>query len=189
MILRARTQPTPGTVYPTDQGVNRPWLLLRQRDAVLEGDFVVHEVAVKDDADGFNHGQGSAVVPLGEHQRPTQDRVCAVSDIERAKRFYEAVFALTLTNMPTPEGGEYWTFPMSDTLMGAGGALTTMEGMQPGPGGTLIYFACDDCAVEQARVEPAGGKVLQPKMAIGEYGFIAICMDTEGNPIGLYSQG
>jgi predicted enzyme related to lactoylglutathione lyase len=77
---------------------------------------------------------------------------------------------------------------MSDTLMGAGGALTTMEGMKPGPGGTLIYFACDDCAVEQARVEPAGGKVLQPKMAIGEYGFIAVCMDTEGNPIGLYSQ-
>lgn len=112
----------------------------------------------------------------------------AVSDIERAKRFYEAVFALTLTNMPTPEGGEYWTFPMSDTLMGAGGALITMEGMQPGPGGTLIYFACDDCAVEQARVEPAGGKLLQPKMAIGEYGFIAVCMDTEGNTIGLYSQ-
>jgi uncharacterized protein len=30
--------------------------------------------------------------------------------------------------------------------------------------------------------------VLQPKMAIGEYGFIAVCMDTEGNPIGLYSE-
>ncbi len=67
-------------------------------------------------------------------------------------------------------------------------ALTTMEGMQPGSGGTLIHFACDDCAVEQARVEPAGGKVPRPKMKIGDDGFIAICMDTEGNSIGLYSQ-
>ncbi len=112
----------------------------------------------------------------------------AVSDIGRARQFYETVFGLTLTNLPTPDGGEYWTFPMSETLPGAGGALTTMDGMKPGGGGTLIYFACEDCAVEQSRVEPAGGKVLRPKMKIGDYGFIAICTDTEGNPIGLYSQ-
>jgi len=112
----------------------------------------------------------------------------AVSEMDRARRFYEAVFALTLTDMPTPEGGEYWTFPMNETLMGAGGALTTMDGMKPGGGGTLVYFGCEDCEVEQGRVEPAGGKVIQPKMKIGDYGFIAICMDTEGNLIGLYSQ-
>ena len=112
----------------------------------------------------------------------------AVSDITRAKQFYETVFALSLSNMPSPEGEDYWTFPMSDDRVGAGGALTTMEGMKPGAGGTLVYFACEDCAVEQNRVEPAGGKVLQPKMKIGDYGFIAICMDTEGNTIGLYSQ-
>lgn len=112
----------------------------------------------------------------------------AVSDIDRARRFYETVFDVQLTNMPLPEGGDYWTFPMRDDQMGAGGALTTMEGMTPGGGGTLIYFHCDDCATEQARVEPAGGKVLQAKMAIGSYGCIAICMDTEGNTIGLYSK-
>jgi predicted enzyme related to lactoylglutathione lyase len=112
----------------------------------------------------------------------------AVSDIERAKRFYETLFALSLTKLPTPGGDDYWTFPKSETLMGAGGALTTMEGMQPGGGGTLIYFSCEDCSVEQARVEPAGGKVLQPKMQIADYGFIAICLDTEGNRIGLHSE-
>lgn len=111
----------------------------------------------------------------------------AVSDIERAKRFYESVFALSLTDMSTDEGGDYWAFPMDDALVGAGGALTTMEGTKSGAGGTLIYFSCDDCSVEQARVEPAGGKVLQPKMKIGDYGHIAICMDTEGNTIGLHS--
>ena len=38
-----------------------------------------------------------------------------------------------------------------------------------------------------ARVEEAGGKVLVPKMNIGENGNIAYIMDTEGNNIGNYS--
>ena len=59
--------------------------------------------------------------------------------------------------------------------------------MGPGAGGTLVYFTCTDCSVEEARVEKAGGKILQPKMSIGEHGFCSIVMDTEGNPIGLHS--
>ncbi|MEB3322985.1 MAG: VOC family protein [Synechococcaceae cyanobacterium] len=113
----------------------------------------------------------------------------AVSDMERARRFYEAVLGVTLTNLPIEGGGDYWTFPMDEERMGAGGALTSMPGMKPGDGGTLIYFNCEDCAIEQGRVEPAGGQVVQPKMRIGDYGFIAICRDTEGNPFGLYSKG
>lgn len=61
------------------------------------------------------------------------------------------------------------------------------ESMRPGTGGTLVYFACEDCSVEESRVEAAGGRVLQPKMSIGEYGFCSIVMDTEGNSIGLHS--
>jgi len=41
--------------------------------------------------------------------------------------------------------------------------------------------------VEEGRVGPAGGKVQQSKFSIGEYGFCAICVDSEGNPFGLYS--
>ena len=119
---------------------------------------------------------------------PVQWFEIAVADMNRARQFYEAVFEVSLTNMPSPGVPEYWTFPMKDDLVGAGGALTKMEGMSPGAGGTLIYFHCDDCATEQARVEPAGGKVLQPKMAVANYGFIAIVMDSEGNTIGLYSK-
>jgi predicted enzyme related to lactoylglutathione lyase len=63
-----------------------------------------------------------------------------------------------------------------------------MEGMAPGGGGTLIYFSCVDCAVEESRVEAAGGRVLKPKMAIGAYGFISLVLDSEGNTIGLHSQ-
>jgi predicted enzyme related to lactoylglutathione lyase len=33
----------------------------------------------------------------------------------------------------------------------------------------------------------AGGRILNPKMAIGEYGFIGHFKDPEGNCIGLHS--
>jgi predicted enzyme related to lactoylglutathione lyase len=63
-----------------------------------------------------------------------------------------------------------------------------MEGMAPGGGGTLIYFSCNDCAVEESRVEGAGGTVIKPKLSIGAYGFMSLVLDTEGNTIGLHSQ-
>jgi len=109
-----------------------------------------------------------------------------VSDMERAKHFYESVFDLKLEQLPNPDM-EYWTFPMQDDRMGAGGALVRMEGVTPAPGGTLVYFSCKDCGVEEALVEPAGGQVQKPKMSIGEFGFISLVMDSEGNMIGLHS--
>ncbi|MDM7951997.1 MAG: VOC family protein [Cyanobium sp. CZS 25K] len=110
-----------------------------------------------------------------------------VDDMERARRFYETVFALSLEKMPDA-GMEYWAFPMDDGRVGAGGALAKMEGMAPGGGGTLIYFHCDDCAVEESRVAGAGGTVIKPKLSIGAYGFMSLVLDTEGNTIGLHSQ-
>ncbi len=50
-----------------------------------------------------------------------------------------------------------------------------------------VYFSCTDCAVEAASVIKYGGTVYREKMSIGEYGFIALARDTEGNMIGLHS--
>ncbi len=110
----------------------------------------------------------------------------AVNDMERARGFYESVFQLQLERLPVPEM-EYWSFPMDEKQYGAGGALMRMPGMDPGGGGTLVYFSCDDCAVEEARVAPSGGRVVRPKQSIGEFGFISLVADTEGNTIGLHS--
>jgi hypothetical protein len=71
--------------------------------------------------------------------------------------------------------------------MGCGGALVKMEGYPSGGNSTLVYFSCEDCAVEEARVEGAGGRVERGKMSIGQYGFISLVYDTEGNMIGLHS--
>lgn len=109
-----------------------------------------------------------------------------VQDMPRARAFYEAVFQLSLQRLPGPDI-EMWTFPMANEQPGAGGALVKVEGVPSGMGGTLVYFACDDCAVEAARVEAAGGRIHRAKMSIGEYGFIVLAVDTEGNLIGLHS--
>lgn len=76
---------------------------------------------------------------------------------------------------------------MNMEASGASGALAKMEGCPSGGMGTLVYFSSDDCAIESSRVEMAGGKIFKPKMSIGQYGFIALVMDTEGNMIGLHS--
>jgi predicted enzyme related to lactoylglutathione lyase len=70
---------------------------------------------------------------------------------------------------------------------GCTGALVKMEGKDSGIGGTIIYFVCDDCAQEAARAVAEGGQVQRAKMSIGQYGFIAFVLDTEGNMIGLHS--
>ncbi len=114
-----------------------------------------------------------------------------VDNMPRAKAFYEAVFDIELSviDMSHMEGMgmEMLGFPSDMGAYGASGALVQMPGVTAGVGGTLVYFACDDCAIEQARVEAAGGKVEHEKFPIGEHGFISMVYDTEGNMIGLHS--
>lgn len=113
-----------------------------------------------------------------------------VNDMQRARAFYEQVLQLELVDLETPESvGEMHmvSFPWKEGAPNISGALVKMADMKPGSGGTLVYFGCEDAGVEISRVEAAGGKVLQPKMAIGQYGFCGICMDTEGNTIGFHS--
>ena len=109
-----------------------------------------------------------------------------VQDMERAKAFYETVFEGKLEQIPGPDL-EMWAFTMSEEGYGAAGALAKMEGCSSGGGGTLVYFKCEDCAVEAARAADNGGRIFKEKMSIGKYGFIALVFDTEGNMIGLHS--
>ena len=109
-----------------------------------------------------------------------------VQDMERAKAFYEAVFQGKLEQIPAPDL-EMWAFPMSEQGYGTAGALAKMEGCASGGSGTLIYFKCEDCAVEAARAAEHGGHIFKEKMSIGKYGFIALIFDSEGNMIGLHS--
>jgi uncharacterized protein len=109
-----------------------------------------------------------------------------VQDMGRAKSFYESVFQVKLERLNTPEL-EIWAFPMRMDKMGASGALVKMEGFPSGGNSTLVYFHSVDCSVEAARVVKFGGRIQREKMSIGQYGFIALAYDTEGNMFGLHS--
>lgn len=111
-----------------------------------------------------------------------------VEDMDRARKFYETVLERKLDKLGTPDADlEMWAFPMERGAPGAAGSLAKMKGVKAGGSSVLIYFGCEDCAVEESRVTRAGGKVHRPKMSIGQYGFISLVHDTEGNLIGLHS--
>jgi hypothetical protein len=109
-----------------------------------------------------------------------------VQDMARAKAFYEGVLQVKLERLNNP-AIEMWSFPMAMDKVGAGGALVKMDGVPSGGSGTIVYFSCADCAVEAVRAAAHGGRVQRGKMPIGEYGFIALVVDTEGTMIGLHS--
>jgi predicted enzyme related to lactoylglutathione lyase len=104
----------------------------------------------------------------------------------RARKFYETVCKVKLEKLESPEA-ELWAFPMAPNAAGAAGALVKMQGVASGGNSTIVYFACEDCATEASRVAAAGGKIHKNKTSIGEHGFIALVLDTEGNMFGLHS--
>lgn len=109
-----------------------------------------------------------------------------VQDMERAKAFYEHVFGVQLTKIDAPDL-EIWAFPMHEERYGASGAMVRMPGLASGVNSVLVYFSCENCAVEEARAAGSGGKVEREKFSIGQYGYISLVIDTEGNMIGLHS--
>ena len=111
-----------------------------------------------------------------------------VDDIARARAFYEAVLATKLEKLQAPaEEFEMWQFPSNMDAHGSSGALVKMSEMKAGGNSTVVYFACEDCGVEASRVNASGGELLNDKMSIGEYGFVAHAKDSEGNMIGFHS--
>ena len=111
-----------------------------------------------------------------------------VDDLDRAVSFYESVLGRTLESMGDPTGEtQMMSFPGDMSAYGAAGALTKSPHSKPGVGGTIIYFSVEDCAEHEARVADAGGQVVRPKFSIGEFGFVTLCMDSEGNMFGMNS--
>lgn len=113
----------------------------------------------------------------------------SVSDFDRAKRFYSAIFDYDMPEMMM--GPARMGFLPHDQGQGVGGAIIACEGRVPSREGTLVYLAGGaDLSVVLDRVAGAGGTVLEPKTPITpEYGFFAFFHDSEGNKVGLHSMG
>jgi uncharacterized protein len=109
-----------------------------------------------------------------------------VSNLERAKKFYETVFNTTFEDLPI-EWGKQSLFPFHHESANISGALVENVDMIASANNTVVYFETEDCIAEENKIEQAGGKIIKPKMSIGQFGFVSIFLDTEGNTIGLHS--
>ena len=112
------------------------------------------------------------------------------NDIDRAQKFYEAIFGISMMPMDMPNI-KMRMFPLDDMMTQVGGALVDSGGFHKASAteGPLIYLNGNpDVQHVLDKVQGAGGSILLPKTEISpEYGFMAVIMDTEGNRIGLHS--
>ncbi len=110
-----------------------------------------------------------------------------VKDFDRAKKFYSTILGEEVIDAPM-EGMKYGILPYDMEGKGVGGGIVEMEGLNPSQDGSTVYLNGGvDLSLQLSRVEPAGGKIVMPKTAIGENGFIAQFLDTEGNKVAFHS--
>lgn len=108
-----------------------------------------------------------------------------VTDIDRAVAFYTTILGTKLAAIAEADGRRFAMFPAED---GVSGAIVQGEGYVPSTEGTLVFLNAG--AVLQPvvdRVEVAGGRVLLPRMDMGEFGVAAFIVDTEGNKVALHA--
>ncbi len=112
------------------------------------------------------------------------------SDLNRATKFYETIFGVTLTPLDL-DNIKMRMFPLVDMMTQVGGAIVDSGGFHKpsATDGPLIYLNGNpDVQNVLDKVEAAGGKIMVPKTMISpEYGFMAVILDSEGNRIGLHS--
>jgi uncharacterized protein len=112
----------------------------------------------------------------------------SVSDIKRAKKFYETVFEI---EMPVQEmmGMQMAFFPAEEMNGKVSGGLVQGPMHKPSADGAKIYLNGNpDLSKALGKIEAAGGKVTMPKTKISDdIGFMAFFTDTEGNTLALHS--
>ncbi|HKJ48669.1 MAG TPA: hypothetical protein VJ973_06240, partial [Christiangramia sp.] len=94
-----------------------------------------------------------------------------VNDLNRAKSFYEKVFKTELSPLGDPTNNELsmLAFPGDmDSKGKTSGTLVHVKDVPAGGNSTIVYFGSEDCSIEEARVNDAGGELVREKMAIGE---------------------
>ena len=112
-----------------------------------------------------------------------------VADLARAMKFYEAMTGKKLKREAFGAPGEEMAMFETADQDAVGGCLLSSPHSQPAAQGTLIYLnAAPSIGAWLARVDKAGGQIVQGKTALPPgMGFYAHITDTEGNRVGLHA--
>ncbi|HMG14239.1 MAG TPA: VOC family protein [Saprospiraceae bacterium] len=111
-----------------------------------------------------------------------------VTDMNRAKKFYETVFDIAMTDLDLGNGLLMALF--QNEADAVSGALCLHPAFYfPGNQGPLIYLNANPSIQEKLdRVIASGGKILKTMtMITEEYGSMSVIEDTEGNRIAMHS--
>ncbi len=104
-------------------------------------------------------------------------------DLQRAASFYGRLFGWKFERMPGPI--EYF-------------GITTFDGQgRPSLGGGMgkknewdtgitNYVGVDSVENTLIKLVELGGKIVLPRTEVGEFGYLAVCVDTERNKFGLW---
>lgn len=109
-----------------------------------------------------------------------------VKNMDRAKRFYETIFGIELADPMAFGSSSMCFFPVTNDEAGATGTLILQDSYTPSHQGTLIYLSVKEINEITPKIAAAGGKIINEKMSIGEYGFVAHFEDSEGNRVALH---
>ena len=109
-----------------------------------------------------------------------------VSDFERAKKFYEAIFESSISDQMM---GPFRMGFFPGDGEGVSGAIVHGDGYVPSDKGAMVYLNADGIIDEViGRIGKAGGTVVVPRTPITpEIGDFAIFLDTEGNKVALHT--
>ena len=113
-----------------------------------------------------------------------------VIDISRAKNFYESIFEIKMEEMEMM-GMKMAMFPYDPMGGKLSGGIAQSDMHKPSADGVKVYLNGNpDLDIALSKVEAAGGKVTMPKTKISDdIGYMAFFLDTEGNTLGLHSNG
>ena len=109
-----------------------------------------------------------------------------VTDLGRAKKFYESVLKISLREQQMGPMEMAW-FPAEQNAPGATGALVKGPGYEPSLQGSVVYLSVPSIEEALNICVEQGGKMLMPKTSIGEWGFIAQFQDSEGNKVAFHA--
>jgi uncharacterized protein len=109
----------------------------------------------------------------------------ATDDPQRARKFYESLFGWKM--MGPPGMTDYYLIETQDLQgnPGVGGGL----GKRGDPSQKIsAYFGVDNIDEYTRNVATLGGKIVMPKMPVPGWGYLTTCIDTEGNPFGIWQE-